>query len=180
MNKHKRNYIRSGFTIIEIVLVLAIAGLIFLMIFIALPALQRSQRNQSYKNNVSMAISLIQRYRSNNNNALIPTIHTDAGFTTGQNNPEYSTHPLRNYIDSAGVADGINFKVWRLGPTSDLTLTSRNFGSTFYGRILIIERSKCPLNGNWGDGYHFVYSQSSTTVSTVLEEGDRLLYCQEI
>lgn len=35
----------KGFTIIEVVLVLAIAGLIFLMVFIALPALQRSQRN---------------------------------------------------------------------------------------------------------------------------------------
>ena len=36
---------RKGFTIIEVVLVLAIAGLIFLMIFIAFPALQRGQRN---------------------------------------------------------------------------------------------------------------------------------------
>ena len=35
----------KGFTIIEVVLVLAIAGLIFLMVFIALPQLQRSQRN---------------------------------------------------------------------------------------------------------------------------------------
>ena len=36
---------KGGFTIIEVVLVLAIAGLIFLMVFIALPALQRSQRD---------------------------------------------------------------------------------------------------------------------------------------
>ena len=36
---------KKGFTIIEVVLVLAIAGLIFLMVFIALPALQRTQRN---------------------------------------------------------------------------------------------------------------------------------------
>lgn len=35
----------KGFTIIEVVLVLAIAGLIFLMVFIALPALQRGQRD---------------------------------------------------------------------------------------------------------------------------------------
>ena len=35
----------KGFTIIEVVLVLAIAGLIFLMVFIALPALQSSQRD---------------------------------------------------------------------------------------------------------------------------------------
>ena len=43
-----------GFTIIEVVLVLAIAALIFLMIFIALPALQRSQRDTARKNDVSI------------------------------------------------------------------------------------------------------------------------------
>lgn len=40
---------KNGFTIIEVVLVLAVAGLIFLMIFLALPALQRSQRDTQRK-----------------------------------------------------------------------------------------------------------------------------------
>ena len=44
---------KKGFTIIEVVLVLAIAGLIFAMVFIALPALQRSQHDQSRKNDRS-------------------------------------------------------------------------------------------------------------------------------
>ena len=38
---------KKGFTIIEVSLVLAIAGLIFLMIFIALPALRRTQRDSA-------------------------------------------------------------------------------------------------------------------------------------
>ena len=42
-----------AFTIIEVVLVLAIAGLIFLMVFIALPALQRNQRDTQRKNDMS-------------------------------------------------------------------------------------------------------------------------------
>lgn len=41
LNKNQ-NLTKKGFTIIEVVLVLAIAGLIFLMVFLALPALQRS------------------------------------------------------------------------------------------------------------------------------------------
>ena len=47
MKELKLNYSenKKGFTIIEVVLVLAIAGLIFLMVFLALPALQRSQRD---------------------------------------------------------------------------------------------------------------------------------------
>ncbi|MDO4871912.1 MAG: hypothetical protein Q4A27_00555 [bacterium] len=111
---------------------------------------------------------------------MIPTVHNDVGFITGQANPDYATHPLKSYIDNAGFADGTNFKIWRLDSNSNLTINSRNFGSTIYGRILIVERSKCPVNGDFESGYHFPYSKGSTTVSTVLEEGEGLLYCQEI
>lgn len=59
---------KKGFTIIEVVLVLAIAGLIFLMVFIALPALQRSQRNQQRKNDVDRVYVGIINYQKNNKN----------------------------------------------------------------------------------------------------------------
>jgi prepilin-type N-terminal cleavage/methylation domain-containing protein len=42
----------SGFTIIEVVLVLAIAGLIFLLVFLALPGLQRSRRDAQRKSDM--------------------------------------------------------------------------------------------------------------------------------
>ena len=58
---------RRGFTIIEVVLVLAIAGLIFLMVFIALPALQRSQRDTQRKNDVDRIAAAVNSYISNNN-----------------------------------------------------------------------------------------------------------------
>ena len=54
---------RTGFTVIEIVLVLAIAGLIFAMAFIALPALQRSQRNAQRKSNVSNIIAAMNLWK---------------------------------------------------------------------------------------------------------------------
>lgn len=57
---------KKGFTIIEVVLVLAIAGLIFLMIFIAWPALQRSQRDTARKNDANVIASAVGNYRSNN------------------------------------------------------------------------------------------------------------------
>ena len=50
---------RGGFTIIEVVLVLAIAGLIFLMVFIALPALQRSQRDTQRRNDLGRVTNAI-------------------------------------------------------------------------------------------------------------------------
>ena len=61
---------RKGFTIIEVVLVLAIAGLIFLMVFIALPALQRSQRNTQRRDDYSMLVTAINSYMASNNGKL--------------------------------------------------------------------------------------------------------------
>jgi prepilin-type N-terminal cleavage/methylation domain-containing protein len=55
-----------GFTIIEVVLVLAIAGLIFLMVFLALPALQRLQRDHQRKQNLNALLDAYERCRSNN------------------------------------------------------------------------------------------------------------------
>lgn len=69
MNVQKKNK-REGFTIIEVVLVLAIAGLIFLMVFIALPALQRGQRDGQRKSDLSRAQTKINDYQSNNRNSL--------------------------------------------------------------------------------------------------------------
>ena len=64
---------KKGFTIIEVVLVLAIAGLIFLMVFIALPALQRNQRDTQRKNDLSRVQSQINSYQANNRGG-IPSI----------------------------------------------------------------------------------------------------------
>ena len=63
----------KGFTIIEVVLVLAIAGLIFLMVFVALPSLQRSQRDTSRKNDVGAIMSAVTAYSSNNRGNLPTT-----------------------------------------------------------------------------------------------------------
>jgi len=74
----------KGFTIIEVVLVLAIAGLIFLMVFIALPALQRSQRDTSRKSDVGAVSSAITSYTANNR-GVFPTTTQLVG--TGDGTP---------------------------------------------------------------------------------------------
>ena len=57
---------KKGFTIIEVVLVLAIAGLIFLMVFVALPALQRSQRDTQRRDDMARVATAINQYQTNN------------------------------------------------------------------------------------------------------------------
>lgn len=61
---------RRGFTIIEVVLVLAIGGLIFLMVFIALPSLQRSQRNSQRRRDVDRVHAAIIDYQKHNKGKL--------------------------------------------------------------------------------------------------------------
>ena len=60
--------LKDGFTIIEVVLVLAIAGLIFLMVFIALPALQRSQRDTQRRDDIARANTAMAQFMANNRN----------------------------------------------------------------------------------------------------------------
>lgn len=60
----------GGFTIIEVVLVLAIAGLIFLMVFIALPALQRAQRDTQRRDDLARVSTALTQYQTNNNGRL--------------------------------------------------------------------------------------------------------------
>jgi prepilin-type N-terminal cleavage/methylation domain-containing protein len=71
----------KGFTIIEVVLVLAIAGLIFLMVFIALPALQRSQRDTQRKSDLARLETAVSNYQSNNRGTL-PALPGNPLFTT--------------------------------------------------------------------------------------------------
>ena len=89
---------KKGFTIIEVVLVLAIAGLIFLMVFIAWPALQRNQRDTQRRNDYSMLSSAISSYSTNNNGKLVKILGSSATATG-----TYSvTLPAKQYINKDG------------------------------------------------------------------------------
>ena len=66
----KANINSKGFTIIEVVLVLAIAGLIFLMVFVALPNLQRSQRDTQREDDYGNLLAAMTSYIANNGGKL--------------------------------------------------------------------------------------------------------------
>ena len=72
MKTVQKNKKLRGFTIIEVVLVLAIAGLIFLMVFIALPAMNRGQRNRQRSNDMNrIAAAAIDYIVSNNKSPFV-------------------------------------------------------------------------------------------------------------
>ena len=84
---------KKGFTIIEVVLVLAIAGLIFLMVFIALPALQRSQRNTQREDDLSRFLTAANDYQTNNNGK--------SPWENGATNENF----VKRYIDKSCTGD---------------------------------------------------------------------------
>jgi prepilin-type N-terminal cleavage/methylation domain-containing protein len=74
MNLNKQTKKQSGFTIIEVMIVLAVAGLIMAIVFLAIPALQRSNRNTQRKNDATRLAGLVAEYNSNNNGQLPPNV----------------------------------------------------------------------------------------------------------
>jgi len=115
----------KGFTIIEVLIVLAIAGLIILIVFLAVPALQRNSRNTQRKNDVAALMGGVQEYASNNNGAL-PTTSAQviALAKTG-------------YYSGAGTSAGqINLEAWAAA-YSQLTATAAN------DRVKIVTGATC-------------------------------------
>ncbi len=112
---------KKGFTIIEVVLVLAIAGLIFLMVFIALPALQRGQRDTQRKNDLSRVQSQVQNFQTASRGA----IPTSAEF-----NGTFLTSYMKANGDAFTDPSGKNYEFVALGaavvPTAiDATTTTQ-------------------------------------------------------
>lgn len=65
-----RNRKQEGFTIIEVLIVLAIAGLILLVVFLAVPALQRNARNTTRREDAGNILSAVSEYVANNDGSL--------------------------------------------------------------------------------------------------------------
>ena len=108
---------KRGFTIIEVVLVLAIAGLIFLMVFIAFPALQRAQRNTQRRDDYSMLVTAINSYMSGNNGKLSNLL---AGSTSGNGSKDLDATRWINTSGEDPSGNPYNLKVFSYSTWSGL------------------------------------------------------------
>ena len=163
----KRNInVKSGFTIIEVVLVLAIAGLIFLMVFIALPALQRSQRDTQRREDMSRFISQLAQYQANNNGKV-------PGESGTVNAAAYNTF-ITNYLKVGGDT----FNDPSTGNTYNVTgvkvCTSSNCStssaSNNMGDIYVLTNATC-------DGETPVYVQGNRKIAVRIKLEGAGIYC---
>ena len=97
---------RSGFTLIELVLVLAIAGLILLTVLITVPALRRSQRDAQRKTDFTLLVAALQQFKARNGGRL-PYIRNP--YTNG--GKKYYIILLRgpNSIADGGLTENGNY-----------------------------------------------------------------------
>ncbi len=87
----KRN--QSGFTIIEVMIVLAIAGVIMLALFLAVPALQRNSRNNQRSNDASLIAAAVNECLNSRNGQV------SSCDTLGELSPTYlDTTKLRQLV----------------------------------------------------------------------------------
>ncbi|HTE22443.1 MAG TPA: type II secretion system protein [Candidatus Limnocylindria bacterium] len=66
-NLRKKTNREQGFTIIEVLIVLAIAGLIMLIVFLAVPALQRNSRNNARNSEAARISAAVTECLANRN-----------------------------------------------------------------------------------------------------------------
>ena len=125
---------KQGFTIIEVVLVLAIAGLIFLMVFVALPALQRSQRDTARRNDLSRVDTSLVQYQTNNSTKVknLPDAGSMAPQTTSAFPASCDTACsfVRNYMNS-GTADNIDVNEFQDPDGTWYGMTIQDFDTTY-------------------------------------------------
>ncbi len=153
---------KKGFTIIEVVLVLAIAGLIFLMVFVALPALQSSQRDTQRKDDYALLATTITNYSSNNRGAL-PAIATYAwnGSNAKIGASTYTDGFLKSYLQDGFIDPNGNtylVSVQNGAAGKKYTLSSDSGATTVY----VIKSAKCTdgapeFDSKLGDRRYAVY-----------------------
>lgn len=146
---------QKGFTIIEVVLVLAIAALIFLMVFIALPALQSSQRDTARKNDVSIVAAAVNSWSGNNRGKTL-----DKNALTG----------IKSYAES--LSDNTTDVTMGTSPTSDdFDVTADD------GTATIIVGAKCGSSSADGKLLIDKGTKRQYVVVTRLEAGNSAGYC---
>jgi len=187
---------KHGFTIIEVVLVLGIAGLIFMMAFIALPSLWASERDADRKATVMEFISSLKTYQTNNSRGALPVLNGNGPdvFTLSDARSSSTSSDWRDFIKNYVSADfsepsgkDITFYVANcLGPSGgNLSVTAPCAYSTDFASVNANSFPGTGINytlyvaiGAVCDGDQAVKSSSSRDVAAVyvLERSGRYCY----
>lgn len=125
------NHRQGGFTIIEIMIVLAIAGLILLVVLLAVPALQRNARNTERKADVARLAAVLHETISAANSLIPDTCNGSEAscFVRQANLVQYDSNSNR---------------VWYRRLTAP-----NNSGAAQFDEVKIYNYMRCNLDYDW-------------------------------
>ncbi len=145
----------KGFTIVEVLIVLAIAGAILAAVLIAVPALQRSGRNSTIKTAAQQLVSGINENESANNGK-VPTAVSGTGDITVANT--ISTHTtVAGQVVVATAAAGNSPVVNHITVVSNATCSTTPTASTGAATVTVVATS-----GSFG----IIYPVEGATATT--------------
>ncbi len=159
----------KGFTIIEVALVLAIGALIFLVVFLAVPALQRNQRNDARKRDISNIVEAVHDYNANH-----PTGQMAGGTVYDANGPkkdDTKNNLLGNYLDNLSSSTD-EVEVYDSGSGNLPPITGNGVQTN---KIHVYKGRKC----NGLDGVEQGSGRQAAVMGTMERSGGYTLYCQD-
>jgi len=142
MKKNIKN--NNGFTIIEVLIVLAIAGLIMVVVLLAVPGLQRSQANVAARQDATHIATAVSTW-SDNNSQLLPT--TSAALVTINGiagNMSKLTNQNGDTVITAISATAITGSGWYIAATPITAVGAAANPSTGNWSVVLDPQVTCP------------------------------------
>ena len=184
LSKIKATKSENGFIIIEVALVLAVAGLIFLVVFLALPALQKSQKDTAAREAVGQTLNIAQNFLVDNGDTWVADPSDIQQWIDMENNH------FSPYIYGQKIANGSTSFAFSspLGPNlpsantmqiqlgglcgNNLSSTASASASDGSGVFNVTQNSSATKNGK------SVSNERSAAIAIKLSNGN--YYCQDI
>lgn len=136
--RRNRKSDEAGFTIIEVMIVLAIAGLILLIVLLAVPALQRNSRNTQIKNDAANVVGAVSTFASDNDGAIPTDITATDGTVTLKKNTIESTAKIQK-----GTEFTTGYATVKPGNPGQKAGTDGKVGAVEVGKLTIRKGATC-------------------------------------
>lgn len=104
----------KGFTIIEVLIVLAIAGVIMLVVFLAVPQLQRNSRNTQRTSDASLIAAGINECLTNRNGN-VSSCDEASEVALDVTKIRVLNTPPPEYVGNVLIGGSVTSAVWRFG-----------------------------------------------------------------
>jgi prepilin-type N-terminal cleavage/methylation domain-containing protein len=130
--------LQEGFTIIEVMIVLAIAGLILVVVLVAIPQLQRNQRNNARQALLARIVAEVSNYAGNNNGQIPADSVNNGAGNLGNPAVAQTTSFAGRYLSGIDVND----------PSTGASVAFVSGNPTAVGQIGYDIANECGVDGS--------------------------------